>query len=250
MAARLDSTLQKGLQILELLARSNDALGITEIADALRLNKSNVHRLVKTLSALDYVNQDSDRRYRASFKLWKLGSSTMSQPNLVRVCIGPMSELGHKSGESIHLSVLDGLQTLYINKIDSARSVRAYTERGGNAPLHCVATGKVLLAFNYDSLRMPVSRMLEKFTAKTITTIKALDLEMKRVRDVGFAINLGEYREDVGGIAAPIAGLDGAVIAAIGISGPITRFPTRKLKEMSSLVVKAASDCSSSLRFG
>jgi DNA-binding IclR family transcriptional regulator len=113
-----------------------------------------------------------------------------------------------------------------------------------------VATGKVLLAYDYDSLSAPISRTLEKFTPKTITAIKALDVEMKHIREAGLAINLGEYREDVGGIAAPITGLDGAVIAAIGISGPITRFPARKLKELSSLVVKSARDCSNSLRLG
>jgi DNA-binding IclR family transcriptional regulator len=248
MAIRLDSTLQKGLNILELLAKSNEALGITEIAGALQLNKSNVHRLAQTLCTLSYLNQDPDRRYRASFKLWKIGLSTMSHANLVRLCAGPMNELSQQSGESIHLSVLDGLRTLYINKIDSARSVRAYTERGGNAPLHCVATGKVLLAHNYDSLRSPVSRMLEKFTPKTITTLKALDAEMKRVREMGFAVNLGEYRIDVGGIAASIYDFDGNVIAAIGISGPTARLPSRKIKEMSSFVVKAANECSNSLK--
>jgi IclR family KDG regulon transcriptional repressor len=215
----------------------------------LQFNKSNVHRLVRTLSALGYVNQDSDRLYKASFKLWKLGFSTMSHLNLAKLCAGPMNELSQKSGESIHLSVLDSLRTLYIDKIDSARSVRAYTERGGNAPLHCVATGKVLLAYNYDSLRTPISRMLEKFTARTITSVKALDIEMRQVREAGFATNLGEYRVDVGGIAAPITGFDRNVIAAIGISGPLSRLSPRRLKELSSLVIKAAAACSASLKF-
>jgi DNA-binding IclR family transcriptional regulator len=248
MAPRLDSTLQKGLRILETLATSRDRLGITDLASQLQLNKSNVHRLVKTLCALDYVTQDADRRYGASFKLWKLGSSTMSHANVVRLCMATMNDLGQKTGESVHLSVLEGLRTLYIEKIDSAQSVRAYTERGGNAPLHCVATGKMLLAYNYEALRGPVSRMLQKYTPKTIVSVKALDAEIENIRAVGFATNLGEYRADVGGIAAPICDGDGKLIAAIGISGPLSRLSLRRIKELAPVVVKAAKTASASIK--
>jgi len=184
---------------------------------------------VKTLCTLGYVSQCPDRSYRASLKIWKLGTMVMNHTNLAQLATTAMNSLAQATGESVHLSVRDGLKVLYIEKIDSAQSVRAYTVRGGSAPLHCVATGKVLLAYNYDALRAPIAGTLEAFTPKTITTLKALDAEIASIRKTGLAINAGEYRADVGGIAAPILDDDGNVLAAIGISGPLSRLPRTKI---------------------
>jgi IclR family KDG regulon transcriptional repressor len=245
---RVDSTLQKGLQILEALAASPRPLGITDLSKSLKMNKSNVHRLVKSLCTLNYLTQNSDRSYRPSLKLWKLGSAVMSHDNLSRLCAGEMSRLAQKTAETINLSVLDGLQTLYIDKIDSAQSVRTYTERGGNGPLHCVATGKVLLAYSYDALRGPVSKILEKHTPKTIISIKALDAEMAEIRKVGYAINTGEYSIDAGGIAAPIFDPEGKILAAIGVSGPLSRLNRQKLKDLAGSVIQAAKSVSAAIK--
>jgi DNA-binding IclR family transcriptional regulator len=244
---RVDSTLQKGLQILEALATSQRSLGITELSTLLKLNKSNVHRLIKTLGVMNYVVQDENRSYRASMKLWKLGSSVMSHANLVQLCIGEMNKLAQKTGESVHLSVLDGLRVLYVEKIDSAQSVRAYSERGGSAPLHCTATGKVLLAYSYDALREPISKMLLKHTTKTITSIKTLDGEVAAIRNAGYSVNMGEYRADVGGVAAPIFDSDGKNVAAIGISGPTSRLTKPLIKEFVAIVVASAKTASATI---
>jgi len=248
MLQRVDSTLHKGLHILEVLATSPRALGITELSTLLQLNKSNVHRLVKTLCAMNYVTQNSDRSYRASLKLWKLGSSVMSHANLAQLCIGEMNKLAQKTGESVHLSVLDGLRVLYIEKIDSAQSVRAYSERGGSSPLHCTATGKVLLAYAYDSLREPLSHMLAKHTTKTITSIRVLDADVATVRRDGYSMNVGEYRADVGGVAAPIFDAAGTNIAAIGISGPLSRLTKQRMKELALIVVASAQSASTAIK--
>ena len=237
---RVDSTLHKGLQILETLATSPRPLGITEMSTLLDMNKSNVHRLVKTLSAMNYVVQNDDRSYRATMKVWKLGSSVMSHANLAQLCLGEMNKLTQRTGESVHLSVLDGLRVLYIEKIDSVQSVRAYSERGGHSPLHCTATGKILLAASYEALREPISKMLDKHTPKTITSIRALDGEVATVRSVGYSVNVGEYRADVGGVAAPILDIDGRSLAAIGVSGPLSRLTKPRIRELAAIVVASA----------
>ena len=243
-AERADTTLVKGLQILETLATSSGPKGITELSLQLDLNKSNVHRLLKTLSRMNYVVQEPDRTYRASLKMWRIGMEVMNHRRLANLCLTAMNTLRQISGESVHLSLVDGVRVLYIDKIDSDQSVRAYTERGGTAPLHCVATGKVLLAHNYTALREAVSQALTQYTPKTITDIQALDAEMKTIRKLGYAINAGEYRIDVGGIAAPIMSKDNTVVAAIGISGPIQRLSRPRMKELIPEVVAAARSAS------
>lgn len=244
---RVDSTLAKGLQILEMLAASATSMGITELSTNLRINKSSVHRLIKSLGATGYVIQDKDRLYRASFKLWKLGISVMSHTNLAKVSARAMNALAKSTGESVHLSVLNGLRTLYIEKIDSAQPVRAYIPRGGEAPLHCVATGKILLAFNYSSLRDAMIGGLTRYTPKTITSISALDAEMARIRASGIAINSGEYRTDVVALAAAVRDPTDQIIGAIGISGPLSRMPRQRVKQLTPMVIEAGEAISAEL---
>ncbi len=239
MTQRLDATLSKGLLILETLARATRPLGISELAVQLRLNKSNVHRLTSTLRAMEYVAQEPDRTYRCTMKVWRLGSAVMSHMNLPILAAPAMRQLATASGETVHLSVLDGIKALYIDKIDSEHPVRAYSERGGNAPLHCVATGKILLAFNYEFLRSRVATELTRHTARTITSLEQLDQELTQVRRTGVATNIGEYRDDVGGVGAPIYDPAGRVIAAIGISGPLSRLTRQAMKKHAPAVVEA-----------
>lgn len=247
MVQRVDTTLSKGLQILEALASSPQSVGITQLSIQLGLNKSNVHRLIRTLSVMNYVAQEPDRTYRASLKLWKLGNMVLGHSNLAQLSAPAMHKLSRISGEDVHLAVLDGLQTLYIEKIDSVQPVRAYTQRGGNAPLHCVATGKILLAYNYDMLRDAIAGRLTSHSPKTITSLKTLDVEMEKIRTAGVARNLGEYRTDVGGIAAPVSDPFGKVIAAIGISGPLSRLTRQKIKDLVPSVVEAGKAVSRTL---
>lgn len=239
MAQRLDATLSKGLLILEALSRSPRPLGISELALQLRLNKSNVHRLASTLRAMEYVAQEPDRTYRCTMKVWKLGSAVMSHMNLPSLAAPAMHQLAHVSRETVHLSVLDGIKVLYIDKIDSDHPVRAYSERGGNAPLHCVATGKILLAFHYENLRSRIATELTRHTARTITGLELLDHEVVQVRKTGLATNIGEYRDDVGGIAAAIHDPMGRVIGAIGISGPLSRFTRKQMKKLAPATMEA-----------
>ncbi len=251
MVDRLDATLSKGLMILETLAASGSPLGVTEIGARLGMNKSSVHRLVQTLCRMGYIVQEADRSYRTGLKLWRLGCQVMDRHRVVGLCRGAMDGLLRNSGESVHLSMLEGLHTLYVDKLDSDQPVRAYTERGGTAPLHCVATGKVLLAHDYAALRAALlASGLERHTPATIVDPTALDREMAAIRAQGYAINRGEYRGDVGGVAAPILAPDGKLLAAIGISGPLSRLTEERVRELVPAVIDAARSVCDLLRQG
>ncbi|MEP9348638.1 IclR family transcriptional regulator [Xanthobacter sp. KR7-225] len=250
MPERLDATLSKGMLVLEALSSSPHPLGISDLAARLALNKSNVHRLVRTLKALEYLEQEPDRTYRCTLKVWKLGNAVMGHMNLPALAAPAMHALAQLSGETVHLSVIDGINALYVEKVDSARSVRAYSERGGSAPLHCVATGKVLLAFNYELLRPRLSGNLSRQTARTITTLKALDKEMETVRVRGLATNLAEYRDDVTGVAAPVRDPAGRVIAAVGVSGPLARFTRQQIRKIGPAVREAGQRISEAVDAG
>jgi DNA-binding IclR family transcriptional regulator len=96
--------------------------------------------------------------------------------------------------------------------------------------MHCTSAGKLLLAYASEDSVKAVARSLEKFTARTIVSAAKLRAELARVRAQGYATAQAEWREDVGGVCAPIRQSDGAVVAALGISGPIARFKPAQIK--------------------
>jgi DNA-binding IclR family transcriptional regulator len=242
----MNNTLVKGLQVLEALARSERALGVSELALMLDLSKSNVHRLLQALVDLRYVvKNETTAEYSASLKLWELGNRVSLRVAVRHAAQTPMAELLLATRESVHLAVLEGHEVLYIHKLDSPQPVRAYFEIGGRAPAHCVATGKAMLAWQPEAtLKQFAASGLQRYTAATIVDADDFLREMERVRHQGYAVNRGEWRDSVWAIGAPIRDSAGTVVAAVGISGPSSRIKPAQIRLLAHLVRKAADDVS------
>lgn len=237
----MNNTLLKGLDIIELLARSDRPLGLTEIATSLDLAKSNVHRLLQALTERRYaIKEESGGRYHASIRLWELGSAILAKLDLKLYAQQVMDELLITTGETVHLSVLDGDEVVYVHKLDSPNPVRSYTQIGGRAKAYCVATGKAMLASRSPAALKHMSQHLEARTDATIVDAKKFLLEMSRIQTQGFAVNRGEWNANVCGIASPITDASGNVVAAIGLSGPKDRFKPARMKAFAPLVIEAA----------
>jgi IclR family transcriptional regulator, KDG regulon repressor len=246
----VDKTLLKGLRILEILARSEGARGISDLAAETDLNKSNIHRVLKTLESAGYLKREAvTGRYGLSLKLWELGVGLLSRLDFKQEAQVQLSRLAADTRETVHLSVLSGSEVIYLDKIDSPEPVRAYSEVGGRAPAYAVATGKAMLAYQPEALIERVGEDLHAFTAKTITDVEALKRELAQVRAQGYAVNQGEWRETVYGLAAPIRTADGIVEAAIGISGPSMRLKPQVIKRRSEQVIAAANEISRKLGY-
>ncbi len=238
----MNNTLVKGLQVLEALARSERPLGVSELALMLEMGKSNVHRLLQALVELRYVVKDeSTSGYSASLKVWELGNRLSLRLAVQHAAQMRMSELLESTRETIHLSVLEGREVLYVHKLESPEPVRAYSEVGGRAPAHCVATGKAILAWQPEMVLEDLAASgLTRYTPNTIVDGPAFLREMERVRTQGYAVNRGEWRETVWGIAAPIRDSVGTVVAALGISGPSSRVRPARIRSLAVLVREAA----------
>jgi len=244
----MNNTLLKGLSVLELLSRSDRPLNLTQIGKELGMVKSNVHRLMQALVETRFVLRDEESgTYAASIKLWELGSAVLAKLDLRRHAERQMEALMNLTGESVHLSVLDGVEVVYVHKVDSPNPVRAYTQIGGRAPAYCVATGKAQLAFGGPAHLAGVAARLQPHTERTITDPDVFLREMKRVREQGFATNKAEWRDGVWGIASPVLDARGSVIAAVGISGPAARFRKSGSGPWTEAVVAAANDISQAL---
>lgn len=239
----MNNTLIKGLQIIELLAHGREPMTLSQIARALSLSKSNVHRLLQALSDLAYVMRDQDSgAYTASIRLWELGSAVLAKLDLRQHAKHLMEALAQTTGESVHLSVRDWNEVVYVHKVDSPNPVRAYTQIGGRAPIHCVATGKAMLAFQGQESIHRLSQQLSAYTPQTITDPAELIEQLQEVRRLGYALNRGEWREGVYGIGTSIFDGTGQAIAAIGLSGSAERFTTEHIEHFAVLLQTAAYD--------
>lgn len=237
----MNTTLQDGLRILEFLANANGPQSLTGLAQALGIGNSKTHRLLQTLIEQKYVFQtEQARHYQASIKLWALGSGVLRHASLKAMAETEMQRLMELTGESVHLSVLERAEIVYVHKIDSTNPVRAYSQIGGRMPALYVATGRVMLAFKEREL---LSALLDDQLAKDeiSSTVKGDFLkEVTSIRSAGVAINRGRWHKDVYGVAAPIIDPTGNVLAAIGVSGPAHRFKTRRLAFFSREVKQSA----------
>ena len=243
-----DKTLSKGLTVLEALAGVSGACGIAELAQKTGLGKSNVHRLLQTLEARGYV-RNLGGRYIASLKLWELGCRIINRVDLKQIAHRHMRLLCDVTQETVHLSFLQGMEVIYVDKIESEQPVRAYSAIGGRAPAYCVATGKAMLAYADDGTIRKISESLKSHSSNTITDAKAFKDELDEIRRSGWALNRGEWRQQVWGIASPIRNSAGGIIAAIGISGPHDRFTKGRIAGFKRAVCDAASSVSHDLGF-
>ena len=246
----MDKTLVKGLDVLEALAQSDSSRGVSDLARELGLTKSNVHRTLQTLCAAGYVRQhEVTGAYECTMKIPKIAAAILGRLDMKRAAEPFMQALATATQETVHLSVLEDTDVFYVHKIDSPQPVRAYSEISGRAPAYCVATGKALLAFQDDAYLQRFGERLKSHTPRTIATQVELRQELAQVRQQGYAINRGEWRETVGGIAAPIFDSARRPLAAVGISGPLERLRPTTLKSFTPEVVRAARDISEALGY-
>lgn len=244
---RLDSTLSKGLSILEFLAQSPNGIGVTELSRELNLTKSNTFRLLRTLSALGYVKPLQNKKYCVTMKTWQIGQQIVSHLNLQEIAAPQMLQLSQETGETIYLAIRDGLMVIYLDKIESSKPIRSWTPKGGSAPIHCVGTGKALLAAEYDLLREQIRNNLTRYTPQTITSIKKLDEDVASTQERGYSIDCGEYRDQIWSFGASIHLPNTEVVAALGVSVPYINLAGNRETEIGVAVKKAAELVSATL---
>ena len=244
---RVDSTLSKGLAILERLTGMKSGIGVSDLSREMGLTKSNTFRLLQSLTALGYVRREPDKSYAATLKAWQIGRAVVENLNLRTAASRMMLFLSEETKEAIYLAVRDGLNVVYIDKIESTKPIRTWNPIGGAAPIYCVGTGKALLAEDYRLLRDQVIATLEPFTDRTITDAASLDKDMAATRLRGYGIDSGEFRPNVLSFGAAIHLPNGEAIGALGVSVPDINLGKGDSERIGALVQHAARSVSESL---
>ncbi|GGM65940.1 IclR family transcriptional regulator [Micromonospora sonchi] len=217
---------ERVLRILDLLAGQPDGLAAPEIRSALGLPKSSLHGLLRVLCDRGYVFIDARvRRYRIGIRAWEVGQA-YSRIRNVAVLVGPvMRELRDQLNETVQLAVLDGLDNLYLAKVDSEQPLRLVSGVGLRLPAHTTALGKVLLAdLPTEELRRRLAGVtLARFNSRTIGDTPRLLRVLAEVRQAGYAEDDGEYTVGLFCVAVPVRDPAGTVVAALSCSMPSAR---------------------------
>jgi DNA-binding IclR family transcriptional regulator len=247
----MDKTLLKGLAVLEAATNLGDQVtSIEEFAAHVGLTRSNAHRTLQTLIHAGYIERDPDSGgFRGTMKMFELGARSLNRLDVRKIAPPFMAQLAKATRETVHLSVLEGLEVIYIDKIDSALPIRSYTTVGGRAPAYAVATGKALLAVQADDYLDQFPGRLARHTRSTIVDHAAVKRELAKSRSVGYAVNRGEWRDGVGGVAAALFDGSEKPVAALGISGPLDRLDAARMKEFGPLVVRIAMQLSKAMGY-
>ena len=224
---RFVQSVQRAGLLLEALADKEPELGIAELSKRTGLNQSTVHRLLRTLRNLNFVDQNSDNhKYKLDLKLFELGSSAVNKIDIVKLAIPYMEELSKKYNEAINLAKLDKDEIVYIHKIESSTTLKLDLKLGSRHPAYCTGLGKVLLAYlKEDELISYLERVkLKKFTSSSITHQEKLKQELILIRQQGYAFDNEEYTQGVCCLAVPIRDCTNKVCAALSIAIPSIRF--------------------------
>lgn len=248
----MDSTLAKGLAALEWLVRQQRPCRVSELAEELGIARSNAHRTLQTLIECGWAVQDeATSAYRPGVRLIEMGALVEGASDL-RTRLRPvLAKLAVASGETIHLAALDGAEIVYLDKFDSPLPVAAYSRVGGRAPAYCVASGKALLAAMDErtaELRTRLGRLVPH-TPNTITDVAALEAELARSRERGWAENREEWRLGVCGLGAPVFDARGEAVAAVGMSVPSIRFARAQARVLAEQLLACAAEASAALGY-
>lgn len=228
------TTLNRGLALLEALA--DGPRTARELAQKIDLPRQTAYRLAATLVSCGWVSlEPRTNTYALTRRAWSVATQADRSSDLVDAWHETVRSLA-ELGDTVHLAVYEAGEVLYVDKAEGSHPVRAYTQLGGRAPAHCVATGKVLLAFASPTERERVlGGPLLRPTERSIADPRHLESHLAQISEDGFAVNIGEWRPDVGGIAVPVRSCNGSVVAAIGYSAPIERITSRREELLAAL---------------
>jgi DNA-binding IclR family transcriptional regulator len=241
------------LDILESFTKTEDELGVTELSKRLGLHKNNVFRLLATLEHRGYIEQNkSTENYRLGPKTLQIGAIFIEQRECRRQARPILEHLMASSGETAVVAVLRGNKVIYMDSVETNKTVRAISRVGVMLPAHCTAVGKMQLSF------LPVAEIeklypentLPSLTDKSIKTRDGLIADLKKTSERGYAVEHEEADLDVRSIAVPAKDFSKNVIAAVGIVAPAHRLSDDRLeKGVIAMVQEAGKALSTKLGF-
>jgi len=242
-------SVRRAAALLRAFGSGSGELGVSELGRQLDLHKSTVSRLLATLESEGLLERaPGSDKYRLGHEILRLAGQMQPGGDVRAVARPFLVELAEATRESTNLAILDGNEVHNVDQVSGPHLVRIGNWVGRRTPLHCVANGKVLLAYQPpEEIERLTAGPLAAFTPRTITGPADLKRALDRVRQQGYACAVGEIEDGLNAVAAPVFGSGGLVIAAISVSGPAYRVTPERIPEFAALTMEAARKASARL---
>ncbi|MCC7156680.1 MAG: IclR family transcriptional regulator [Bryobacterales bacterium] len=235
--------LERGLKILETLAKSKNGYTFSQLVCLLDYPKSSIHSLLVTFERLGYLHRlDTSGRYVAGLNLMRIATAA-SHGNMLRQKAGSMlCELTRRTGLTSHLAILEDNEALLVAKVEPLGTQPVATWIGKRIDYHCTSLGKALIGWlseeEIDKL-VKQHRML-RHNENTICTPAQLKRELMRTRQTGYAVDNEEEEVGMRCIGAPVLDSKGEVAAAVSVAGTVERIRLEDVPRLGALVQETA----------
>ena len=220
--------------VLEAISEQPQAVGLPDLTVRLGLPRQTVHRILMQLEENGLILRDPARdRFSVGPRLSRLSLAALSSGNQSAPLRAILTRLVDEVQETSNVGVLDGMEFVYLERIECHWSLRVHLQAGSRVPAYCTSGGKVLLAHTPDDIRerLLLSGTLRAHTQRTLTEPAKLETDFARIRRKGYALNDQEYTVGIIGVAVPILSPDGRALGALALHGPEPRFTLSAAKQ-------------------
>ena len=234
----------RAMTVLEAVVAAERPAALAELAPAVRLPKPTLYRMLGMLETAGLVMRDPGaRRYAPGPRLAALGRNVMLNAVIRTGRRVILSRLVEEIGETCNFTMLDGAEVIYVDRVEAAWPLRMSLAPGSRVPLHCTASGKLLLAMLPKAPRERITAQLSlmRYTETTITDRRRLDAELARIRTARYSTDNEEYHAGLVCLAVPVLDARKRACAALAVQAPVSRMPlARTLEQLPRLRQAAA----------
>ena len=244
--------LEKGMQVIELIAQSEKGLTVQEMVNSLEHSKTSIYRIVCSLEEMGYLNKNQgNNSFSITKKLFRIGLSSLGTTTIIEHAYDPMRRLRDSLRETVVLGTLMGTKIVILEQVIGSHHFSFILKPGVGVCLHASAPGKAMMAYVSDTERKEILGKIEfkPYTENTITNTADYLKELERVRSNGYGLDMGEELTGVRCIGAPVFNQAGKVAAAVWITGPAERLSDKAIKDYSKQVVACANEISKKMGF-
>jgi len=238
--------LDKGLQILELLAGFSDSLNVTQIALKLGKSTGEVYRLIQFLEWRGYIERDRDRdTYKLTFRLFRLAHEHPPLKSMISCASPIMDALSEAVGQSCHLVVRDGLSIVIVAQVDSPLPIRYSVRLGAMFPIWEKSSGFLLAAYSGEAQRAKLFEQAEAVLSKG--DIRLFKERVAEVLDQGYELRTSFMVPGITNLARPVFDHTGKAAAALTIPYLAQRGNQVSPEDAAEHLKRAAADVSEAL---
>ena len=237
------SVSERALQLLEIIAKAEQPPTLNELVSLVELPKATTHRFVSLLETLGFAQRTPDgRHYQVGHRLTALAIDVMRNSLSQAPRRAILASLVDEIGETCNITVLDGSELIYLDRVESDWPIQIRLSVGSRVPLHCTARGKLFLSLAPPQLRKALvqSHPLRRHTPHTITDHGKLDAELEKIRQTNVGTDNEEFIEGMAAAAVPVWDSRGKICATVAVHGPTGRLPVTRAIELTPALKKAA----------